>query len=116
MHSFKDLVVWQKSVLLAKEVYKFAKLLPSEEQYGLKSQLQRSAVSVVSNIAEGSRRGSNKDFARFLWIAHGSCAELETQLLLTDEIYSLDTSVLQGLLDEIQKMLTRLIQTLSTNY
>lgn len=115
IHSFKDLIVWQKSVVLAQETYSLARQLPTEEQFGLKSQLQRSSISISSNIAEDSRRGSKKEFVRFLWIAHGSCAELETQLILVNQIYALDIAQLQKLLDEIQKMLTRLIQVLSTN-
>lgn len=74
-------------MLLAREVYGIVASLPSQEKYGLADQLRRAAVSIPSNIAEGSRRGSKKEFCQFLRISHGSLAEVETQLLLARELY-----------------------------
>lgn len=104
--SFRDLKMWQLAVDLAEEIYTLTKKLPREEIYGLQSQMRRAAVSVASNIAEGSKRKSQKDFLQFLHIANGSCAELETQLCLTKRIYArIDTSMADGHLVSVQKML-----------
>ena len=80
----KDLIVWQKSMELAREVYLFTREFPKEETYGLVSQLRRAAISVPSNIAEGSARTTDKNFRQFLSIAYGSALEIETQLLLCE--------------------------------
>lgn len=112
IRSFQDLIVWQKAMTLAKLVYLLCEKLPSDQRYGLISQMQRCAVSIPSNIAEGSKRGSVKDFAQFLRIARGSAAELETQLFLAGDIYSLDTAACRTLLKEVQKMLEVLIKRL----
>ena len=105
MLSFKELIVWQKSMTLVKFVYQISRKLPVEERYGLASQMQRCAVSIPSNIAEGNKRTTAKDYAQFLRMASGSAAELETQLLLIKDVYNLDVSKELGLLEEIQKML-----------
>ena len=107
MHKVEDLKIWQKSISLAKQVYKIVADLPSDEKYGLSSQIKRCAVSVASNIAEGAGRNSNKEFKHFLSIANGSCYELQTQLILTYELnliekYKIDE--LLPLITEIQKM------------
>ena len=81
--SYKDLQVWQKGMELAEEIYRLAKLLPNEELYVMSDQMRRAAVSIPSNIAEGYQRSSDKDFQRYLYIAKGSNAELETQLMLS---------------------------------
>ena len=80
MASYKDLIVWQKAMDLVVEIYRICKFLPKEENYGLSDQMRRSVVSIASNIAEGQARDSKKDFIRFLSIAQGSKAELETQI------------------------------------
>lgn len=103
--SFRELTVWQKSMDLAKAVYLISKKLPSEEKFGLASQMQRCAVSIPSNIAEGNKRATAKDYAQFLRIAGGSAAELETQLLLVQDIYALDAKKELEVLNEVQKML-----------
>ena len=104
-NSFRDLVVWRKSIALAKETYCVTKKLPKHETFGLSSQLQRSAVSISSNIAEGSKRGSKRDFLQFLRIANGSAAELETQLVILSEVYpSVDLSIVQGILIEVENV------------
>jgi four helix bundle protein len=103
--SFKELIVWQKSMTLVKLVYQVSRKLPAEERYGLASQMQRCAVSIPSNIAEGNKRATVKDYMQFLRTASGSAAELETQLLLVKDVYSLDVSREHDLLEEVQKML-----------
>lgn len=86
VRSYRDLEVWRLGMRLAVAVYGLTATFPQAERYGLTSQLQRSAVSVPSNIAEGHERDSTKDFLRFLSIAQGSLAELETQLLIAGEL------------------------------
>jgi four helix bundle protein len=103
--SYRDLLVWQRSFELAKHVYEALEVLPKTEQFGLISQIQRSVVSIPSNIAEGQQRSGPKEFRQFLGIARGSAAELSTQLQLVQEIYKIDTSKLIEELEEIQKML-----------
>ena len=80
--SYRDLVVWQKSMELTEEIYRLVKTLPREETYGLSDQMRRAVVAVPSNIAEGHGRNSEKEFIRFLCMAKGSVFELETQILL----------------------------------
>lgn len=80
MNKYKDLIVWQHAINLAASVYQITESFPSKETYGLVSQINRSAVSVASNIAEGAGRNSFKEFDQFLGIALGSLYELETQL------------------------------------
>ena len=80
MQNYKELIVWQKSMELVTEVYQLTSQYPSSELYGLTSQSRRCSVSIPSNIAEGRRRGTGKEFRQFLLIAFGSGAELETQL------------------------------------
>ena len=114
INSFKDLKVWQKSMDLIPLVYSVASKLPQFERYGLADQLRRSVISIPSNIAEGSKRGSRADFRQFCKIAAGSAAELETQLLATERIYSpVGIEPILSQLVEIQKMLTKLNQKLS---
>ena len=86
MHRYKELKVWQKAVDLTTAVYALSSTLPMEERYGLKNQMQRSSVSIASNIAEGAGRGTDKAFAQFLSTALGSCHELETQLLIAKNV------------------------------
>lgn len=112
--SFKDLTVWQKSLNLVKIVYEATRSLPQEERFGLASQLQRAAVSIPSNIAEGSKRSSRADFRQFCLIALGSAAETETQLLLVAELYpAINATTALELVTEVQKMLTSLERRLS---
>jgi four helix bundle protein len=107
MH-FKRLLVWQKSMRLAKEIYKMTVVLPNNEQYGLSSQVKRAAISVLSNIAEGSQRTTEKEFAYFLLIAKGSLAELETQVLLAEDLgfwQHKDLILIHSLIVEVDRML-----------
>lgn len=107
MHNFKDLKVWQKSIDLAVEVYKATSLLPNEEKYGLILQMKRCSVSISSNIAEGSGRGSSAQFKYFLSISQGSAFELETQLIISSRLELLADELAENLIEktnEIQKM------------
>ena len=80
--SYRDLIVWQKSMQLAKITYSLTKKLPKEETFSLANQMRRAVISIPSNIAEGNGRNSKKEYAHFLSVARGSKSELETQLLL----------------------------------
>jgi|SRR3989338_6372051 len=114
MKSYKDLIVWQKSVNLCVEVYKTTEKFPKSELYGLINQIRRCSVSIPSNIAEGQKREHLKEFIQFLRIAYGSGAELETQLVIAQKIGYLKTnefSNLNSILEEIMKMLNKLINS-----
>ena len=105
--NYKTLKKWQKSVDLAVKVYKSTEQFPREEVYGLTSQVRRSAVSIPSNIAEGSGRNSDKEFNNFLGYSQGSSFELETQLIIANRIGLLKNATFQDLqenITEIQKM------------
>lgn len=111
--SYKDLVVWQKSITLVKEVYVITEKLPKSQAYTLIPQLQRAAISIPSNIAEGYKRNYRKEFIQFLSIANGSAGELETQLIIAKELFQyIDYSVSESLLLEVQKMLSKLLTNL----
>ena len=116
--SYKDLIVWQKAMELAKIVYLLVKKLPKEELFSLSDQIRRAAVSIPSNIAEGQARNSTREFQHFLAIARGSKAELETQLLLCVNVgYFTETDISKpiALIHEVSKMLSVLSATLTTN-
>ncbi|MCW5519741.1 four helix bundle protein [Aureitalea sp. L0-47] len=107
MHKVKDLKIWSKSMALAKSVYSIAAELPTEEKFGLVSQLKRCAISIPSNISEGAGRNSKKEFQHFLSVAHGSSYELETQLILVIELQLISEDKIKPVLNkvtEIQKM------------
>jgi four helix bundle protein len=113
--SFHELIVWQKAMALVERVYLLSADFPKDEQYGLTAQLRRATVSIPSNIAEGQCRGSSRDFARFLAIARGSLAEVETQLLLTARLQFVDASKVDALIenvDEIGRLLRGLTRSL----
>lgn len=115
INSYKDLIVWQKAKSLAIAVYELTEKYPQSELYGLTSQMRRCAVSIPSNIAEGRRRGSKKDFCQFLRIAYGSGAELETQVEISKALpfgKNLDFSKVDSLLEEVMKMLNSMIFSL----
>jgi len=114
---YKDLVVWQKSVDLAIWVYEMTRTFPKEEIYGITSQMRRAAVSVSSNIAEGQSRQHRAEFIQFLYIAKGSLAELETQLIIAKKLdYLAEESALAGTsrLAEVHRLLVPLIRKLKT--
>ncbi|MFJ1381837.1 MULTISPECIES: four helix bundle protein [Capnocytophaga] len=111
--SYKELVVWQKSMDLVKGVYEVTRLFPEEEKFGLTSQIRRSAISIPSNIAEGFGRGSSKSFLQFLYVSRGSLYELETQLYIAKELnFISDNQEIENLVSEIGKMLNSMIQKL----
>ncbi|RSK39300.1 four helix bundle protein [Mangrovimonas spongiae] len=107
MHKIEDLKIWKKSIKLAKTVYLITSELPSDEKYGLNSQIKRSAISIPSNIAEGAGRNSNKEFKYFLSVANGSAYELQTQLILSIELNLIAKEKVNPVIElciEIQKM------------
>ncbi len=112
MKTYKDLIVWQKSIELVKEIYTLTDKFPKEEIFGLTSQMRRCAVSIPSNIAEGKMRTSTKEFSRFLYISYGSGAELETQIIIAKNLNktnSLSYDRVDLLLEEVMRMLNALI-------
>lgn len=113
--SYKELIVWQKAMDLTKEIYKISGKLPQIENYGLTSQMRRSAVSVPSNIAEGYQRRGRQEFLHFLSIAKGSLAELQTQALLCKDIYvEVKFDTIEKQIEEVQKMLTVMMLKLAS--
>ncbi|MEZ4776175.1 MAG: four helix bundle protein [Bacteroidia bacterium] len=102
MRDFRNLEIWKKGISMVKDIYTVTKLLPDTEKFGLISQMQRCAVSIPSNIAEGCSRNSEREFKRFLEIAIGSAFELETQLLICVELNYFS----QQQVERIQKNLT----------
>ena len=117
-NSYKALVVWQKGMVLAKQVYQLTETFPSSEKYGLVAQMRRAGVSVPSNIAEGQARRSRREFIQFVSHAEGSAAELETQLILSAELGYCSGALVQTTLDlieEVRKMLFALRKKLTTN-
>lgn len=115
MKDYKELEVWQKSISLVLAVYEIIKNFPSDEKYALADQIKRAAVSIPSNIAEGSSRNSTKEFIQFLYIAFGSAAELETQLIIAEKLgYINDESSLFSEIIIIRKMLNALISSLKS--
>lgn len=117
MTSYKDLTVWQYSYYFGLDIYTITKKFPTEEKFGLASQLRRAAVSIPSNIAEGSKRSTRKDYRSFVVIAYGSGAEIETQLLFCKDlgyIEEIEYKKLEEKLIEIMKMLNSMILKLNT--
>ncbi len=113
MHNFRQLNIWKDARVLVKDVYLLTSKFPADERFGLISQINRCSVSVPSNIAEGSARGTNKDFAHFLRISLGSLYELETQLLLASDLRMLsETDEIFQKIITLQKMIVNFIKTL----
>ena len=118
VNSFKDLLVWQKAIDLTARIYALTANFPKAEVFGLSSQLQRAAVSIASNIAEGHARGSTKEYLRFISIASGSLAEVETQLIIANKLQFINQETLGELLEktgEIGRMLRGLQKSLKAN-
>ena len=108
--SFKDLIVWQKGYKLTLAVYEITKSFPRTETYGLVSQMRRAAISIPSNIAEGYGRKHKNEYNRYLEIASGSLAELETQYLLAVDLrYSSKCEMVEILIKEVGAMLFRML-------
>lgn len=118
MKGYKELTVWQKAVDLAENIYRLTGAYPQEERYGLVNQMRRAAVSIPSNIAEGYNRNTTKDYVQFLHISKGSNAELETQLIISRKmnyISEAQFNEMQGYTDEIHRMLSKMIKSLTQN-
>ncbi len=118
MRNFRNLNIWKDGITLVTEVYRLAYLLPDEEKFGLKNQICRAAVSVPSNIAEGASRNSEIEYKRFLEIAIGSLFELETQLIIIQELSFIPESNINKIMEMIsreQKMINNLIKKLIAN-
>jgi four helix bundle protein len=113
MKTHKDLDCWKESMELAMALYKTTSAFPQSEMYGLAAQMRRAVVSIPSNIAEGAARQGNKEFIQFLFIALGSCAELETQVILSRRLNYIDndSDILQTI-DHIEKLIFGLIKYL----
>jgi len=114
MKTHKDLDVWKKAIEFVISIYKITKSFPKEELYGLVSQIRRSAVSIPSNIAEGAARNHDKEFLQFLYFALASASELETQLIIANNLGFIDDDISKELIDElnvISKMLQGLIKS-----
>ncbi|CAN5778526.1 four helix bundle protein [soil metagenome] len=113
--SYKNLIVWQKSIQLVKLIYQITQKFPSDEKFGLISQMRRAVVSIPSNIAEGQARRTTGDYIRFVSTSEGSLAELETQLIIAIELNFCgkgETEPLFSLMIEIRKMLNALRRSL----
>ena len=114
--NYKDLIVWQKAIDLAKRIYGVTRMFPREEKFGLTSQMRRAAVSIPSNIAEGQARRTTPEFIQFVSHAEGSAAELDTQIILAVELEfcaKKDALPIYELNDEIRRMLNTLRRKLS---
>jgi four helix bundle protein len=115
IRSYRDLLIWQRGIELAKLVYKTTRGLPDDERFGLTTQLRRAAVSVPSNIAEGQARQSTREFRHYLHIALGSLAEVDTQVVLAIGLGYMQKEtgrIIFGLIIELQKMIHSLIRKL----
>ena len=118
MRNFKKLEIWKKGIQLVKEIYKVSELLPKQEKFGLISQITRASVSVPSNIAEGASRNSEIEFKRFLEISIGSLFEVETQLILIQELKLVKSEKLKNvfsLIEEESKMISTLINKIKNS-
>lgn len=114
VRKYQQLIVWQRAMELVSAIYQLTSSFPDHEKFGLSSQLRRAAVSIPSNIAEGSGRGSDKDFCRFLYQARGSLTEVETQLIIAEQLkYCSIENRLNELIQQVFAMLNKLIKRLS---
>ncbi len=117
LKSYKELHVWQKSIALVKLVYQLTRSFPTDEKFGLVSQMRRAAVSVPSNLAEGHARNTTGEFIQFISHAEGSLAELETQTILAVELTfcsPVEAQPIQDLIEEVQKMANALRRSLAS--
>ncbi len=104
-HNFRKLEIWIQSMIVVKDVYEVISKFPIDERFGLKSQMSRCAISVPSNIAEGSSRSSTKEFSHFLDIALGSSFELETQLIIAQDLFQTDNELIIEKCQNLQRMI-----------
>ena len=117
MRDFRKLKIWEQGIELVKLIYQLSSKLPSEEKFGLRSQITRAAVSIPSNIAEGCSRNSEIEFKRFLEIAIGSLFEVETQLVIIEELNLINSEELKSIFELIEKegkMINALINIIKT--
>lgn len=105
MHNYRELKIWHNAIDLSVDIYQLVADFPSDEKFGLVSQLRRASVSVPSNIAEGSSRGSEKDFARFLTMSLGSLFEIETQLIISQRVGYIQNSELEKFKNQITDLI-----------
>ena len=112
-HNFKDLKIWQEAMKVVKSTYLLSAQLPSDERFGLMSQINRCAVSIPSNIAEGSGRTTDKDFLNFINFSLSSSFELETQLILVNDLFNLDVEELIIKINELQRMIVGFKKSIS---
>jgi len=115
IQNFKDLKIWQKGIELVKTIYRITNSFPQHEFYGIVNQMRRSSVSIPSNIAEGFMRKHNKEYKQFLYIALGSLAELETQIIISEQLGFLNNEknkIVQSEINGLNKMITALIKCL----
>jgi|TARA_B110000967_G_C18632487_1_gene434349 four helix bundle protein len=103
-HNFRDLVVWQKARIMVKEIYLTTAEFPSEEKFGLTSQLRRAVVSIAANISEGAGRGTDKDFAHFLNMSEGSCNECMTLIILAEDLKLLEKAKSMELIEKLEEV------------
>ena len=112
MSTYKDLIVWQKSMELSRMIYRHCMTFPREETFCLSSQMRRAAVSIPSNIAEGYGRDTDNERVRFMYISLGSAQELDTQLILSHDFKYIDDYIKTSqLINEVEKMISSLIYT-----
>ncbi len=111
----KKLTVWQLAIELVTDIYALTKIFPSDEKFGLTNQIRRASVSIPSNIAEGAARQSNKEFIQFLYIALGSCAEVETQLMIAHNLQYGNIELASKKNEQIKRMLQGLIKNRKSN-
>ncbi len=111
--SYRNQFIWQRAVQLSINCYKFTRLFPKSELYGLTSQIRRSSVSVASNIAEGYGRRSKQEYIQFLHIALGSLRELDTQLIIAKEVDLVENNLFTPIMNEVEEMQSILVASLN---
>jgi four helix bundle protein len=116
MGNFRKLQVWQLARKLAVNIYKLTSSQPFSRDFGLKDQIQRSAVSIPSNIAEGDESGTSRTSVRYFYIAKGSLAELQTQLMIASEIGYIESSVAESLIDDCDKISIMIRKIIKVRY
>jgi len=115
IETYRDLNIWKAGIELVKDIYRLTEKFPKQEIYGIVSQMRRSAISILSNVAEGFKRYHNKEYRQFLYVTLGSCAELETQVTIAKELNYIQQdkkTMLLEKLDHIGRMITNLLKKL----
>lgn len=112
-HNFRELIIWRDAMKLTKQIYIVTTAFPSDEKFGLTAQMRRCGVSIPSNIAEGSGRTSEKEFIHFLRVSLSSAYELETQLILSGDLFEIDTQEELHFITVLQKKIGAFIRTLN---